>query len=114
MKAFIEKSQIQFNSRVARTEDLSYNTTNKEIPYIFAKTVLTPGLHMWSFGLHPTNSEQPSGSCNASALQSSDLILTINTKDIPPDNALTLEFLYFVVCYNRLTITGGMGGLAYA
>lgn len=64
------------------------------------------GINTYSFALHP-DKHQPSGTLNWSRIDNASLEITLSTS-----SSGTLKI--FVVNYNVLRITAGMGGLAYA
>tara|TARA_B100000902_G_scaffold393316_1_gene447321 strand:- start:811 stop:2733 length:1923 start_codon:yes stop_codon:yes gene_type:complete len=64
-------------------------------------------IYCYSFALKPEE-HQPSGTCNFSRIDSSQLIFDDN----PGDSSTTLKV--FAINYNILRIMSGMGGLAYS
>ena len=64
-------------------------------------------IYVYSFSLNPEQI-QPSGSCNFSRLDNSELL--INMKEDIHDSQLRV----YAVNYNILKIINGMGGLAYS
>ena len=72
---------------------------------------------VYSFALKPEE-HQPSGTCNFSRIDSSELIgteLKVNTVNVGhTDNATNVKMTIFAVNYNVLRIMSGMGGLAYS
>ena len=64
------------------------------------------GIHSYNFGLFPAK-HQPSGTLNWSRIDNSELQVVLGTSS-------TGVMKVFVINYNVLRITSGMGGLAYA
>mgnify|MGYP006098026891 CR=1 FL=1 len=79
-------------------------------PHIFMGKKVQDGIYLYNFGLNPKNVEQPSGTCNASALNSIELVTDIVTS---PNNTY-YNLRVFVVAYNQLRIMGGFGGLQFS
>lgn len=79
-------------------------------PYQHHSVVPKEGLYVYSFSLYP-ESFQPSGACNMSRIKK----VQLQTEVIPlPKNATyTYDLTIFVVNYNFLRITSGLGGLAF-
>lgn len=86
------------------------------------------GIYMYSFSLRPTESVQPSGSCNFSRIDNATLVLTTKKGSISGNvsnhivnldetfsNVTNLTTLnVYCESYNILRILSGMGGLAYS
>ena len=64
------------------------------------------GIAVYSFALKPEE-HQPSGTCNFSRIDNAQLVTTVGTGTVAPNNI-------YAVNYNVLRIMSGMGGLAYS
>ena len=64
-------------------------------------------IYVYSFALNPEQN-QPSGTCNFSRLDNSELVVTMK------DGLLTSKIKVYATNYNILRIINGMGGLAYS
>jgi len=77
----------------------------------------TPGnyIYSYSFALRPEE-HQPSGTCNFSRIDTSQLYFTIRNgvNGVCQDYNSLPEYTVYAPCYNILRIMGGMGGLAYS
>lgn len=94
----INKIEFKIEGRSRMTElsaehysqiELSKRHTNNPNNYV----------HIYSFALEPENFAQPSGICNFSEIQESQLILKFNT------GILASKFYLFAINYNVMTIT---------
>lgn len=107
-KHILQSASIKMNKAIRL--ELKENAYFSEFqPHVFLKKQIKTGLYMYNFGLHPTNEEQPSGTCNASAFNSIDLVCNIINASQSHFNARI-----FVVAYNQLRILGGFGGLQFS
>tara|TARA_B110000211_G_scaffold206674_1_gene241895 strand:+ start:307 stop:1632 length:1326 start_codon:yes stop_codon:yes gene_type:complete len=79
---------------------------NKIQPYQYNRHSMK-GVYMHSFSLHPSDSVQPSGTCNFSRIDNATLSCTHHKTD-------GLKIKIYAVNYNVLRIISGMGGLAYS
>ena len=80
----------------------------------------TPGnyIYAYSFALRPEE-HQPSGTCNFSRIDTSQLYFTVRDNTITPlyplQNYNVLpSYTIYALSYNILRIMSGMGGLAYS
>jgi hypothetical protein len=76
----------------------------------------SPGINVYSFALKPED-HQPSGTCNFSRIDNSQLVLTIATgqdESTDPADLVAGVVKVYAVNYNVLRIMSGMGGLAYS
>ena len=69
-----------------------------------------PGINVYSFAENPEN-HQPSGTCNFSRIDDSNLEITALSTNI---QNYTSNVRVYAFSYNILRIMGGMGGLAYS
>ena len=87
--------------------------------YEFHTSNLEQPINIYSFALDPESSYQPSGACNFSRLENMQLNLELKTTPTTIKNGeVKHEWYYnvnvYMINYNILTISGGMGGLRYA
>lgn len=87
--------------------------------YEFHTSNLEQPINIYSFALDPESSYQPSGACNFSRLENMQLNLELKTPPTTIKNGeVKHEWYYnvnvYMINYNILTISGGMGGLRYA
>ena len=82
-------------------------------PYKYHTNTPSSGVNVYSFALNPEDA-QPSGTCNASRLNS--LQLEINTRSINSSNPYDFGYEIFVFALNMnvLRIMGGIGGLVFS
>jgi len=69
-------------------------------------------LHVYSFALHSSSANQPSGTINTSKITKVDLDLDV--EPLPPDVNYTYNINVFVESLNFLEIGSGMGGMRFA
>jgi hypothetical protein len=69
-------------------------------------------IHTYSFALHGSDPDQPTGTLNTSRINR--LEIDIDVEDIPILANYSYELQVFVETLNFLEITGGMGGLKFA
>ena len=96
--------------------DISYFTRNQvwEAHTGFGSVLFPDSIAVYSFALRPEE-HQPSGTCNFSRIETSQLVRTplytnINGIDVPTPDVIDL----YAVNYNILRINSGMGGVAYS
>ena len=70
-------------------------------------------IYCYSFALKPEE-HQPSGTCNFSRIDSSQLIFKLRTNGVLQKYSNIPSYSLYGPCYNILRIMGGMGGLAYS
>ena len=97
--------QILLNG-VDRTLELDNQYLRLYQPYKRHTNIPNSFIYLYSFALNPEE-YQPSGACNMSRLDNSQLVL-----DIKP-NLPAMDIVIFAVNYNILKIQAGMGGLGY-
>lgn len=78
------------------------------VPYQVHTRVPTKRVYAWSAALNPEDALMPSGSFNASRLDSVQLDLTLDP------SALTGQLLVWASTWNVLRIANGMGGLVFS
>jgi hypothetical protein len=96
--------------------DITYFTRNQvwESHTGFGSVLFPDSIAVYSFALRPEE-HQPSGTCNFSRIETSQLVRTplytnINGIDVPTPDVIDL----YAVNYNILRINSGMGGVAYS
>ena len=97
--------QILLNG-MDRTIELDYKYLRLYQPFKRHTNIPDSFIYLYSFSLNPEE-YQPSGSCNFSRVDNSQLVLEIQP------NLPDLDTVIFGVNYNILRIQCGMGGLAY-
>jgi hypothetical protein len=102
------KFMLNGNERI-EAKDASY--FNLIQPYQHHTVVPKSGIYVYSFSMYPEQF-QPSGSCNMSRINKIELITEIS--DIRRDQDYKYDMFVYVVNYNFLRITAGLGGLAFA
>jgi hypothetical protein len=99
--------QLNGNDRFGKRDGFYFNVIQ---PYQHHTGSPAPGINVYSFALKPED-YQPSGTCNFSRIDTSQLIIDI-TEKTTLGRAATLNI--YAVNYNILRIMSGMGGLAYS
>ena len=99
--------QLNGNDRFGKRDGFYFNVIQ---PYQHHTGSPAPGINVYSFALKPED-YQPSGTCNFSRIDTSQLIIDI-TENTTLGRAATLNI--YAVNYNILRIMSGMGGLAYS
>ena len=97
----------RFNAR-----DITYFTRNQvwEVHTGFGSVLFPDCIAVYSFSLRPED-YQPSGTCNFSRIESSQLVRSpLYTNGVPTPDIIDL----YAVNYNILRIMSGMGGVAYS
>jgi hypothetical protein len=102
----IKSAQLKMNGQ-DRFETLPAEYFNNIQAYQHHSNTPAHGVYMYSFALNPED-QQPSGTCNFSRIDNSQLILNMNANN--PASQVSV----YAVNYNVLRITSGMGGLAYS
>lgn len=105
----MDSAKFIFNG-VDRFEEKDNAYFNLIQPYQHHSVMPKTGIYVYSFSLYP-ESFQPSGSCNMSRLKS--IQLKTNIVKLPPDAAYNYDMRVYVVNYNFLRVTAGLGGLAF-
>jgi hypothetical protein len=93
--------------------DITYFTRNQvwEAHTGFGSVLFPDSIAVYSFSLRPEDN-QPSGTCNFSRIQSSQLVrnMTYDSSGNPSPDVIDL----YAVNYNIFRLNSGMGGLAYS
>ena len=100
------KIQLNGHDRFSLREGRYFNLVQ---PYQHHTNVPSTGINVYSFALNPED-HQPSGTCNFSRIDQSNLVLNLTASTIAGSGA---KIYIFAVSYNILRIMSGMGGLAY-
>ena len=103
----IIKDSLLFINGQERFEIRKENHFRLEIPYKVHTRIPDNFIYVYSFCLKPEQN-QPSGSCNFSRLDSSELVINY---EAGISNSITR---IYALNYNILNIKNGMGGLAYS
>ena len=108
------KIQLNGHDRLAEREGRYYNTV---IPQECHTNCPATGINVYSFCFYPED-HQPSGACNFSRIDQSQLLLTLtgNTFDYPGgsyDQTDTAKCRIYATNYNVLRVYSGMAGLAF-
>jgi hypothetical protein len=101
------KIQLNGNDRFGEREGFYFNVIQS---YQHHTGSPAPGINVYSFSLKPED-YQPSGTCNFSRIDSSQLVLNLTTATT---NSRSARLNIYAVNYNILRIMSGMGGLAYS
>jgi hypothetical protein len=109
-KEILKSATFMFNG-IERFEEKDSSYFNLVQPYQHHTVVPSPGIYVYSFSLFPEQF-QPSGTCNMSRINK----IEIKTSVIPPPSDATYNYSMdvYIVNYNFLRVTGGLGGLAYS
>lgn len=102
----IQKAKLKLNGN-DRFKEREAVYFNKVQPWQNSQNVPKDGVYVYSFALKP-NDIMPSGSCNFSRIDNSQLELTFNS------NNKASSATVYAMNYNVLRIMSGMGGLAYS
>ena len=84
------------------TFNKSFSTSTEDVSRL-------DSIGVYSFALNPEE-HQPSGTCNFSRIDSTELIL----KNLVVDSGESINITIYAINYNILRIMSGMGGLAYS
>ena len=101
----LKYGQIFLNG-VDRTVELENQYLRLYQPYKRHTNIPNSFVYLYSFALNPED-YQPSGTCNMSRIDNSELHLDLK------DNLPNVDIQIFAINYNILRIQCGMGGLAY-
>jgi|TARA_B110000114_G_scaffold121485_1_gene127282 hypothetical protein len=108
-REILKSATFMFNG-IERFEEKDSSYFNLVQPYQHHTVVPPPGIYVYSFSLFPEQF-QPSGACNMSRINKIEL----KTSVIPPSDAnYNYSMDVYIVNYNFLRVTGGLGGLAYS
>ena len=102
------KIKLNGNDRFNEREGFYFNTVQ---PYQHHTGAPAVGINVYSFALKPED-YQPSGTCNFSRLDHTELELHLTTDATSKDNGA--EIFIYGLNYNVLRIMSGMAGLAYS
>ena len=102
----IEETLLYINGK-ERFSPRNANHFRLEIPYKRHTRIPDNFIYVYSFSLKPEQI-QPSGTCNFSIIDNSDLFVTYK------DNILESKTRVYAINYNILNIKNGMGGIAYS
>ena len=105
----LQSAKFIFNG-VDRFEEKDRAYFNLIQPYQHHSVMPKTGIYVYSFSLYP-ESFQPSGSCNMSRLKS--IQIKTDIIKLPPEATYTYDMRLYVISYNFLRITAGLGGLAF-
>jgi len=107
----IAKIQLNGHDRFTEREGRYFNTV---IPQECHENCPAIGINVYSFALKPEE-HQPSGTCNFSRIDMSQLLLTItsSTYVYPTGGTDTAKCRIYATNYNVLRIMSGMAGLAF-
>ena len=100
------KIQLNGHDRITERPGSYYNLVQ---PYQHHSHVPNEGIYCYSFALEP-ESDQPSGTCNMSRIDTATLSLQLNEFG----NSDKGKIKVFATNFNVLRVMGGMGGLAFA
>ena len=101
------KLTLNGNDRFSARNGFYFNVVQ---PYNHHTSVPAPGINIYSFALRPEE-HQPSGTCNFSRIDDSNLEISTLTTEI---GSFTSNIRVYALSYNILRIMSGMGGLAYS
>ena len=102
------KIQINGHDRFSKRDGRYFNLVQ---PYQHHTNIPSTGINMYSFSLKPED-HQPSGSCNFSKVDTSNLLFTLTTNSVILQRKCNIRI--YAVNYNILAIDAGMGRLAYS
>lgn len=104
----VETSRLDLNGhiRFTKQEGLYYGAVQ---PYQHHKATPAEGINIYSFSLHPEES-QPSGACNMSRIDLINLLLTLNSTQVEEGCVVRI----YATNFNVLRIMSGQAGLAFA
>ena len=80
-------------------------------PYQHHTNIPSTGINIYSFALYPED-HQPSGSCNFSKVDTSQLIFTLTKESVELQRKCNIRI--YAINYNILKIDKGMGNVAYS
>ena len=107
----IAKIQLNGHDRFTQREGRYFNTV---IPQECHENCPAIGINVYSFALKPEE-HQPSGTCNFSRVDMSQLLLTVTpaTYIYPTSGSDTAKCRIYATNYNVLRVLSGMAGLAF-
>ena len=107
----IAKIQVNGHDRFTQREGRYFNTV---VPQECHENCPAIGVNVYSFALNPED-HQPSGTCNFSRIDMSQLLLNItpNTYVYPTSGSDTAKCRIYATNYNVLRVMSGMAGLAF-
>jgi len=101
------KIQINGHDRFSLRDGKYFNFIQ---PYQHHSNVPSTGINVYSFSLYPED-HQPSGTCNFSKVDTSNLIFTLTPESV---NSRKSYIRVYALNYNILKISNGLGRLAYS
>lgn len=109
-KEILKHAKLMLNG-MDRFEEKDSAYFNLIQPYQHHSVIPKAGIYVYSFSLYP-ESFQPSGACNMSRIKK--VQLKTETIPLPIDATYKYDLTIYVVSYNFLRITSGLGGLAFS
>jgi hypothetical protein len=103
----VAKIQLNGQDRFSEREGKYFNLVQ---PYQHHTNIPATGINVYSFALNPED-HQPSGTCNFSRIDTSNLTLTLTPNTIA--GSQTAKIRIYGMNYNVLRVMAGMAGLAY-
>ena len=101
------KLQINGHDRFSTRDGKYFNIIQ---PYQHHTNVPSTGINSYSFSLYPED-HQPSGTCNFSNVDTSNLLLTLTPESVINQRRCNIRM--YAINYNILKIASGLGRLAY-
>jgi len=114
----IESLQIYFDGKAKLSEDTGFpfEFFTKLQPYMYHRGNSLKGVYVYSLSLNPYDDVQPSGSANLTNVE--NVLFKINTilpkQTTPGTYDYNFNFNIYLISYNILHISGGLGGLQFA
>jgi hypothetical protein len=104
----METAEILFNGnrRMEVKPEIFFSALQ---PYKYHTSTNKLGIYVFSFAIDPEK-DNPTGTCNFSRIQKSQMNLTIKNREIPTE----YDMYFYAVNYNVLRITGGIGGTVFS
>lgn len=109
-KEILKNAKLLLNG-MDRFEEKDAPYFNLIQPYQHHTVIPKAGIYVYSFSLYP-ESFQPSGACNMSRINKVQLKTEIC--QLPSDAEYTYDLTIYVINYNFLRVTSGLGGLAFS
>ena len=102
------KIQINGHDRFSIRDGKYFNLIQ---PYQHHSNIPSTGINVYSFALYPED-HQPSGSCNFSKVDTSNLMFTLTKESVALQRKCNIRI--YAINYNILKIDAGMGRIAYS
>lgn len=109
-REILKNAKILLNG-MDRFEEKDATYFNLIQPYQHHTVIPKAGIYVYSFSLYP-ESFQPSGACNMSRIKK--VQLKTEVCQLPIDTDYNYDLTVYVISYNFLRITSGLGGLAFS